>query len=80
MAGDIGCDPTGGFELRLIAFQEVTFARVGVADDLPGVAGHFGFVDEEDADGAFADGFFVFVGPAAVVGEGAAFEKIGVVG
>ncbi len=80
LAGDFKLDPTGGLELRLVAFQERFFTGVGVAHHLPGIAGHLGFVNEDHADGAFAGGFFVFVGPAAVVSEGAAFEEIRVVG
>src|SRR6266852_144347 len=37
-------------------------------------------MNKDCADRAFAGGFFVFVGPAAVVGEGPAFEEIGIVG
>src|SRR5439155_13948408 len=37
-------------------------------------------VNEERADRAFAGGLLVLVGPAAVIGEGLAAEKFGVVG
>ena len=37
-------------------------------------------MNDEHADGAAARGLFVFVGPAAVVGEGFALEELLVVG
>jgi hypothetical protein len=44
----------------------------------PGVGGGLGVVHDEQAGGAVAGGFLVFVGPAAVVGHGPALEQGGI--
>ena len=54
-------------------------AGVGVAHDVPAVAGEVGAVDDERADRAHARGLLELVGPAAVVGERLAAEELGVV-
>ena len=66
-----------GFALQL---EERFLTGVGVANDFPGVAGHLGLMNQDGADGPLALGFFVFVGPAAVVGERLSFEKLGIGG
>ena len=40
------------------------------------IAGEIGAVNDEHAHGSAARGFFIFVGPAAVVGEGFALEEL----
>ena len=62
------------------SFRVRFLAGIRVAHDLPGIARHIFSVDENHADCAFARGFFVFVSPAAVVGERFAFEKFRIVG
>ena len=61
------------FEIRFLA-------RVGIADDVPSIAGHIGAVNENGADCTLASGFFVFIGPTTVVGKCASLEKFGIVG
>ncbi len=80
LACNFKLDPARGFKLRLVGLEERFLAGVGVAHHLPGVACHFGLVDQNHAEGAFTGSFFVFVCPAAVIGEGAAFEEIGIIG
>ena len=70
-------DPTGGGEAGVgVAAQVAVLAGPGVLDDGPGIAGEVGAVDDEGGDGTVAAGFLKLVGPAAVVGEGFAFEEL----
>ena len=81
LRGDFQLHPGGELELGLAVGAQVgTLAAPGVLDHVPAVAGHVGFVDQNDADGAFARRLLIFISPAAVVGERLALEEFGVVG
>ena len=46
-------------------------------DDVPAIGGRFGVVDDDRGGGALARGFLELVGPAAIIGHGAAVERTG---
>nr|GFD51798.1 hypothetical protein [Tanacetum cinerariifolium] len=54
-------------------------AAVAALHHGPGVGGGLGIVDDDEAGGAVAGGFLVFVHPAAIVGHFAALEHGGIV-
>ena len=73
-------DPARCLQLRGLGFQEGVFAGPGIAYHFPAITGHLGLVNQDGSYGAAAQGFFILVGPAAVVGEGLAAKKVGIVG
>ncbi len=77
LVGDGVLDPGGGGEAGIgVAAQVAVLAGPAVLDHGPAVAGEVCAVDDEGGDGTVAAGFFKLIGPAAVVGEGFAFEEI----
>src|SRR5579875_1807266 len=69
-------DPGCGLQRsRRVALQVRFFDGLRIAHYLPGVAGQIGAMDDQHTDGAQTRGLLIFVGPAAVVGEGLAFEE-----
>ena len=62
-----------------IALQIALLDCLGVPDHLPAIAGQIAAMNDEHADGAAARGLFILIGPAAVVGERLALEKLLVV-
>ncbi len=74
-------NPRGGAQGCVgIALQVALLDGLRVAHHFPSVAGEIGAMNDENADGAAARRLFIFVGPAAVVGERSAFEEPFVVG
>ena len=74
-------DPSGEGQRRVAGFelQLRIFLAPGTAHDVVAVAGGRRGVDDDDGLGAHARGFFVLVGPAAVVGERFAAEEFRIV-
>src|ERR1700693_253576 len=74
-------NPGSGFELRCaIEFQVGLPRSPRIANHFPTIAGEIGAVNDQRGDRTAASGFFKLVGPAAVIGEGFAFEEFGIVG
>src|SRR5215831_14092688 len=81
MLGDVVLDPCGCPKGVIGIAGKVAFLDgLGVLNDLPAITRQISPMDDEDACGATTRGFFVLVGPAAVVGEGLAVEEFYVVG
>src|SRR5271163_4969386 len=76
----IGADPRSGLQFRrAVQLQIRFFIAPGVANYLPRITGEIGAVNDQRGDRSATGGFFQFIGPAAVVGEGGALEKIWIV-
>ena len=80
-AGDVLLNPGSGFEFRrAIELQERFFSAPGIAHHGPRIAGQIFAVNDQRGNRAAPRRLFKFVGPAAVVGERLALEKVRIVG
>jgi len=74
-------NPRGGAKgVERIGGEVALLDGLGVLNNLPAVTGQVSPVDDEDANGSAAGGFFILVGPAAVVGEGFGVEELLIIG
>ena len=81
LLADLFGHPSGEGQRGLTGSQLhfLIFATPGGSHHFPAVAGRRRGVDDDHGGGAVTRGFFVFIGPAAVVGERRAGEKLGIV-